>query len=100
MSPPYVLRDAAPAKNSGKRDASPQEHERKLLGGGKGCVGDLCVSGKKHVKLVGVAAYGSRRYPALRTVRMCLGLDGSGSSLRRSSAMWLSTVRVNTSAFP
>src|SRR5439155_16827996 len=42
--------------------------------------------------------YLSSRYPALRTFKMWFGAAGSASSLRRSSATCVSTVRLKTSA--
>src|SRR5258708_10962864 len=44
------------------------------------------------------AGYRSSRYPALRTVRMCLGWAASCSSLLRNSATCVSTVRDSTLA--
>jgi hypothetical protein len=42
-------------------------------------------------------AHSSRRYPTFHTVTMRRGAAGVGSSLRRNSATWMSTVRLDTS---
>ncbi len=43
-------------------------------------------------------SHGWKRYPALWTVRMWRGREGSCSNFLRSSEIWVSTVRLTTAA--